>query len=205
MLRVRELSPPPHATLHALHSAHESTMQFTGHDCSLQGLVSNNPGHCIPPCKGCTTTLRAMPDVPPPHVALHSVSGPQPETSQSTGQGSVMHVPSSTSARHSAPPYSGTCVTVRLRKYSPPPHAASQLLHEPQLETRQSTGHPSGWQGSSSSVTGHGVPPQKAARVIGRVRPWRPPPHVAEHSPQDVQSPVVQCTGQQLVLHVCSS
>ena len=56
-----------------------------GHGSTLQGLVSLSlPSHCSPPLLAGTSTCLAQLSSPPPHGLLHSPSGSQSESTQST-------------------------------------------------------------------------------------------------------------------------
>ena len=56
-----------------------------GHGSTLQGLVSlSPPSHCSPPLLAGTSTCLAQLSSPPPHGLLHSPSGSQSESTQST-------------------------------------------------------------------------------------------------------------------------
>mmetsp|Transcript_25099 Transcript_25099/g.65571 ORF Transcript_25099/g.65571 Transcript_25099/m.65571 type:complete len:367 (+) Transcript_25099:712-1812(+) len=81
-LRMRCLTPPPHAALHALHSLQESSSQSTGQGCSAHLRSSSSGGHPTPPLLGGETVCLRSTWVPPPQVA-EQASGTQSVTAQS--------------------------------------------------------------------------------------------------------------------------
>merc|ERR1719360_362802 len=79
---LRSITPPPHSALHEDHPLQSLKTQSTGHAAMLQLTSSFKGGHFTPIPMGCTTTLRDLIMVPPPHDTEQS-SICQSVTSQS--------------------------------------------------------------------------------------------------------------------------
>jgi len=106
--------------------------------------------HAVPPYWSGVVTSLVFSFNPDPHVVLHGPQSVQSPSTQSTGQGCVLHASSFVYTFGSArsmlappseqlPPYSAG-VMVRVRVDVPPPHGSLQAPASLQSEITQSTG-----------------------------------------------------------------
>ena len=93
MVRVRDWKPKPQDRVHWVNSLHSLTSQCTVQGACSQGLCSTNGGHTLPPCAADTTTARLRVLVPEPQVTEQSSQPLNPDTSQFSGHGIVLHAP----------------------------------------------------------------------------------------------------------------
>ena len=125
----------------------------------LHDSVSLKLGHGKPPYAETTVTLLVRVCVPLAQVTVQALKSDQADTTQSIGQGCVLHDSVSIRIGHTEPPYASWITTVRVRTCEPPPQITVQELKSDQAETMQSTGHGCVLQDSVSLKLGHAVPP----------------------------------------------
>jgi len=85
---------------------------------------------------------------------------------------------------------------LRLADWTPPPHATEHAPKADHALTTQSTGHGCALHGCVFVKAGHAAPPFEAAFTIVAEAVCTPPPHVAEHEPNGLNSEMTQSTGQ---------
>mmetsp|Transcript_20016 Transcript_20016/g.63750 ORF Transcript_20016/g.63750 Transcript_20016/m.63750 type:complete len:335 (-) Transcript_20016:2487-3491(-) len=130
---------------------------------------------------------------PPPHWELHGLQSVQLPNLQASvpaaappalaSHACVLHVRLSVAAPSQArPPCCAGRSTVRARTCSPVAHGSEQSDHGPHSLHAQSTAHGCVLHGSSSSSTGHVLPPCVGCASTERTRRTTPPPHEAVHS-----------------------
>ena len=116
--RRRCCIPPPQLCVQVVHGCHSPSLPSSTHECTLHMRFSVRNGHVCPSCRLTCTTLRDRLRKPTPHERLHGVHAPYVLTMQSTGQGPGLHVLTSLSCRHAAPPKCGSVMT-RVRQCVP--------------------------------------------------------------------------------------
>ena len=97
---------------------------------------------------------------------------------------------------HTFPPKATAVVTVRPRVWAPPPQDLVHVLHEPQSDSPQSTGHSCALHDWLSASGGHATPPKSTCVVTLRVRNCDPVPQDLVHVCHTPQSLTTQSTGQ---------
>jgi hypothetical protein len=120
MTRVRLCVPVPQLLSQSLQEPKEVIMQSTGQWFVLQlWLAELTVPHKVPPFLAATTMLRARCDRPPPQVCEHTDHCDHPDQTQLTGQGTRLHVRSSSSEGQATPPYATLTSTDRTRFCTP--------------------------------------------------------------------------------------
>lgn len=170
MDRLRVRVPAPHVVLHSDQDEKSDTVQLIGHGTKLHTADCVSGGHGLPPLAGTVTTDRVCVLVPLPHDVEQFENSPQSDTTQSTGQGSVLQGWEDSRLSHWFPPWAGARLTVRVRVWVPPPHDTGQTLYGPHSDNSQCTGHSFSWQSRVSESGGHLAPPLVEACLIVRVR-----------------------------------
>mmetsp|Transcript_13595 Transcript_13595/g.47379 ORF Transcript_13595/g.47379 Transcript_13595/m.47379 type:complete len:436 (-) Transcript_13595:2893-4200(-) len=191
--------PPPHDSVHALHSDHADATHARGSPPSSHS--DESPGHeTAPPTrvtasKQTPRSVEQLPVVSPKHAA----HWPGVSATHAT----ALHACSCASARpHVASAPSPATTNFRARERRPPPHVALHAPHAPHGPTTHVLpGQASSPQVSTSESGGQAAPRRFALVTTSRLRVrLPPPPHGTEHSPQALHSPTTQSTG-----HVAAS
>ena len=146
MLLALVCVPPPQVAEQALQEDHAVTTQSMAQGWVLQACVLVNTGHAAPPKAGKVVTIRFLDCVPPPHTAEQLLQLDQALTTQSIGQGWLLHDCVSVNTGQACPPLDAGVTTVRIRDCVPPPQTAEQVPQLDQAVTTQSTG-PCAWAG----------------------------------------------------------
>jgi hypothetical protein len=109
------------------------------HVCVLQTLVSFSLAQGFPPFVAGALTVRVLLCTPFPQISLQGPNGSHSFTTQSVGQGEVLHLRESFSIGHRFPPCAGDLNTVRNLDCVPPEHPVLHTLHDFQMLTSQLT------------------------------------------------------------------
>jgi len=128
-VRERSFAPLPQGCEHAPHRPHCESTQSTGQLCWWQLSLAVTAGHASPLWAAATIIERDRDCVPPPHDLVQADKAVQSDTTQSTGQGSVAHTAASCRLSQLAPPQCCDATTVRVRTFSPVPHAFVHADH----------------------------------------------------------------------------
>ncbi len=198
------------------------------HDCVC--MLDAASGQALPPFAAAVTTVRTSCCTPPPQVSEHEPTGVKALMTQSTGGGKVGAVVGqawvlqatvrelSAMAGHALPPCAAAVTTDRTDCCQPPPQVAEHIPTGAKSLTTQSTGAGGGRVGvvvgagvgqtwvlhaidlELSAGVGQANPPFAAGDMTVRTYNCQPPPHVAEHGPDDWNSLMTQST---LVVHAC--
>ena len=109
--------PPPQALEQAPQAAQGVWAQSTEHACVLHVCSAVEGPQGLPPYSKSVFVARARVDLPVPHVVLQAVQAVQPDCTQSTGHGELLHVFSSVRiAGHALPPAADAVVTLLERR-----------------------------------------------------------------------------------------
>jgi hypothetical protein len=90
--------------VHADHAEKVDVTQWIGQAPSLHACVSDECRHAVPPCMGDVIVVRECERVPAPHECEQLLHEPQPDSSQLTGHGDVLHTCVSDEAGQATPP-----------------------------------------------------------------------------------------------------
>jgi hypothetical protein len=194
-VRLRDMVPSPHDTVHDDHCCQLETTQSTGHASVLHDTVSWSSGQEKPPWSLWVTTERERLFVPLPQDLVQAEYAEKALRTQCTGHGPSVHTCISLRLPQMRPPWAAGVVTVRVRDCVPEPHVTEQLPHESHSVVSQSTAQAWVLHAMVSLMAGHTTPPKAGATSWVRVRPDEPEPHDALHADHAVKPEVWQSIG----------
>ena len=112
-VRLRDCNPAPHDLVHVDQAIKSPTTQSTPHVNLLQGRVSAECGHALPPFED-SVSSRSRCCEPVPHDSVHVLQLLKPRMMQSTGHAAVLQACVSAECGQALPPKVGSAL-VRLR------------------------------------------------------------------------------------------